>query len=53
MNVIAEWLQGRAVSRENARYLNTVAQLLVAIVAAWYVTRQVLARGNSAAALNV
>lgn len=53
MNEAAAWLQAHAVDRENAKYLNTVAQLLVAIVAAWYVLRQVLARGNAAAALNV
>lgn len=53
MNEASDWLQAHLVTRENARFLNTLAQLLVAIVAAWYVARQVLARGNAAAALNV
>lgn len=53
MNGVSAWLQGHVVDRDAAKYLNTVAQLVVALVAAWYVLRQVLARGNSAAALNV
>lgn len=53
MNAVAQWLEGHVASRETAKYLNAMAQLVVALVAAWYVTRQVLARGNAAAALNV
>lgn len=53
MDAAAAWLEGHVGSRETVRYLNTLAQLLVAIVAAWYVSRQLLARGNAAAALAV
>lgn len=49
----ASWLESHFATRDSVRYLAGVAQLLIALVAAWYVSRRVLAGFGSGAALRV